>query len=102
MKERKNISQLEVKELIQKGQKVFIIDVRSQEEYNKQHIPNAVNVTIEQIEKGELNIEKDTLIVTVCGKGGGRSESASNYIQNNYNQDVYFLEGGTFGWFMKF
>jgi rhodanese-related sulfurtransferase len=99
MKETKKISQLELKELIQNGQKLLIIDVRSQEEYDKQHIPNAINSPIEQIEKGELDIEKDTIIVTACGKGGGRSESASNYIQKIYSQDVYFLEGGTFGWF---
>ena len=99
MKKTKSISQLELKELIEKGQKVLIIDVRSQEEYEKQHIPNALNITIEQLEKGELNLDKDTLIVTVCGKGGGRSENASNFIRNNYNQDVHFLDGGTFRWF---
>jgi rhodanese-related sulfurtransferase len=99
MKETKSISLTELKKLIQTGQKVLIIDVRSQEEYNSLHIPNAINSTIEQIEKGELNFKKDTIIVTACGKGGGRSESASRYIQNNYSQDVYFLEGGTFGWF---
>lgn len=85
--------------MIQKGQKILIIDVRSQEEYNKQHIPIAVNIPMDQIENRELNIGKDTLIVTVCGKGGGRSESASNYIRNKYKLDVYFLDGGTFDWF---
>lgn len=100
MKGSKQISQLEMKELIQKGQKVLIIDVRSQEEYNKQHIPKAINISIEQIEKEGLKIEKDTIIVTVCGKGGGRSESASIYIRDKYKKlDVYFLDGGTFSWF---
>lgn len=99
MKETKSISQSEVKELIQKGQKILIIDVRSQEEYNKGHIPNAVNISIEQIEMGELDFEKDTIIITACGKGGGRSESASKYIRDKYKLDVYFLEEGTFGWY---
>lgn len=99
MKETKSISQTELKELIQKDQKVLVIDVRSSEEYNNQHIPNAIHIPIEQIEKEGIVVEKDTIIVTVCGKGGGRSEIASNSIRNSNNQNVYFLDGGTFGWF---
>lgn len=99
MKETKSISQSELKEMIQRDQKVLVIDVRSSEEYNKQHIPNAIHIPIEQIEKEGIVVEKDTIIVTVCGKGGGRSESAANSIRNSYNQNVYFLDGGTFGWF---
>lgn len=99
MEKTKSISQSEVKELLKEGQNVLIIDVRSREEYEKQHIPDAINISLEQLEKGALNIEKDTIIVTACGKGGGRSENASNYIRHNYNLTVYFLDGGTFGWF---
>lgn len=99
MKEVKSISKSELKKLILNEQKVVILDVRSHEEYETQHIPKAINVPIEQLENGNFTIENDLLVVTVCGKGGGRSESAANYIQSNYSNPVYFLEGGTFGWF---
>ncbi len=98
MIESKSISQLEINKLIQKGRKILIIDVRSQEEYSEKHILNAINVTIEQIEKEKLVLEKGSIVVTACGKGGGRSEKASNYIKNHYDVEVYFLENGTFGW----
>lgn len=99
MKEAKSISKSELKKWILNEQKVVILDVRSHEEYETQHIPNAINVTIEQLENGNVTIENDLLVVTVCGKGGGRSESAAKSIQSYYSNIVYFLEGGTFGWF---
>lgn len=99
MKEAKSISKSELKKLILNEQKIVILDVRSHKEYENQHIPNAINVTIEQLENGNFTIEDDLLVVTVCGKGGGRSESAAKSIQSNYSNVVYYLEGGTFGWF---
>lgn len=99
MKEAKSISKSELKKLILNEQKVVIFDVRSLEEYETQHIPNAINVSTEQLENSNFTIENDLLIVTVCGKGGGRSESAASYIQLNFSNVVYYLEGGTFGWF---
>ncbi len=95
----KSISEFTLKEMMNSDQKVILVDVRSPGEFNEQHIPNAINLTMEQLENGELNIDENVSVVTVCGKGGGRSESAANYIQSNYSNPVWFLEGGTFGWF---
>jgi rhodanese-related sulfurtransferase len=99
MKELKSITKSELKRMMHTDQKVVILDVRSLEEYDAQHIEKALNISIEQLKNTNSSIEKDVLVVTVCGKGGGRSESAANYIQENYSNAVYFLEGGTIGWF---
>ncbi len=93
-----SISQIEIDKLIQNGDKIIIIDVRNPEEYSEKHIPTAVNIPLEQIESGKVEFEKNTVVVTACGKGGGRSEKAANFIQNQFENEVYFLEGGTFGW----
>ena len=37
-------------------------------------------------------------LVTACGKGGGRSESAAAALAAAGARDVGFLEGGTLGW----
>lgn len=99
MKEAKSISQSELKSLILNGQKTLVIDVRNPEEYQTQHLPMAINLPVEQLENRKLDLEEDVTIVTVCGKGGGRSENAAKFIQSNYSNEVFFLEGGTFGWF---
>lgn len=97
MKKKTSISLAELKQLLDTNKNVQIIDVRSEEEYLERHIPIAKNIPIDKIE--EINISKDEIIITACGKGGGRSEKAAELIRNKTNTTVYFLENGTFGWY---
>jgi rhodanese-related sulfurtransferase len=97
MKKNISISLAELKHLLDTNKNVKIIDVRSEAEYLETHIPIAINISIDKIEV--INIPKDGIIITTCGKGGGRSEKAAELIRNKTNTAVYFLENGTFGWF---
>lgn len=78
---------------------IIVIDVRSEAEYNEKHIPFAIHLPLERIESGTIDLDLQKIIVTACGKGGGRSEKAAKHIRENYIAESYFLEGGTFGWF---
>lgn len=95
------ITLAELKQLLDEKQNIMIVDVRNMEEYFEDHIPFAGNLPIEIIESGVFIPEPNKIIITVCGKGGGRSERAANFLRDNTNNEVYFLEGGTFGWFEK-
>jgi rhodanese-related sulfurtransferase len=91
-------SKTELENLISKDDKLVIIDVRSNEEFNQQHLPKAINIPLDQLEAESKQFSPNTLYVTVCGKGGGRSEQAAQLlIQNGFK--AYFLEDGTLGWF---
>ncbi len=92
------ITRAELKQLRIKNN-IMVIDVRGKEEYNEKHIPFAGNLPIEIIEAGNFIPEPGKIIITACGKGGGRSERSAKYLRENSNNEVYFLEGGTFGWF---
>lgn len=64
----------EILKLIQSGAR--IIDVRTKEEYNEDHYPNAENIPVNEIiEKGFYAKDKNAPIVVYC-KSGGRSETA--------------------------
>jgi rhodanese-related sulfurtransferase len=91
----------ELKQLLDKKENIMLIDVRNKEAYFENHIPFAGNLPIEFIESGSFTPEPGKIIITVCGKGGGRSERAANYLRENTKNEVYFLEGGTFGWLEK-
>jgi rhodanese-related sulfurtransferase len=95
------ITSAELKQLFKNRNSLMVIDVRSKEEYNEKHISFAGNLPIEIIEAGSFIPEPNKIIVTVCGKGGGRSERAANYFRENSTNEVLFLEGGTFGWIEK-
>ena len=92
------ITRAELRRLLKNKVSFMLIDVRSKEEYNEKHIPFASNLPIEIIEAGSFTPEPNKIIITVCGKGGGRSERAANYLRDYNTNKVYFLEGGTFGW----
>lgn len=62
--------------IIIKKQQVKIIDVRRREEYDERHIPGAIHLELSQIDTANLLFDKNDIIVTACGKGGGRSIDA--------------------------
>lgn len=92
---------LEELKRLMKGQKksIKIIDVRNREEYDEQHIPGAINIVISQIDKANELFDKSDSIITVCGKGGGRSADAAERIKQLGFKNSNWLCGGTFGWY---
>lgn len=87
----------EVKKALVRHKKIQIVDVRSAEEFEQAHIPNALNIALTEL-KEKINIlSKDFQIVTVCGKGGGRSSDGAKLLKEmGYNAN--WLCGGTFKW----
>lgn len=85
--------------IILKQQHVKIIDVRSKEEYDQYHIPDAVHLELLNLSAiaNEL-FDKEDILVTACGKGGGRSTQASNILKELGFKNTYWLCGGTQGW----
>lgn len=95
------INKAELSKMLKDGYNVTVIDVRNRKEFEEMHVPFAINIPIEEIESGETTLDTKGIIVTVCGKGGGRSERAADFIRKNLQGEAYFLDGGTFGWFEK-
>lgn len=92
------ITRAELNQLLNNKNNIMVIDVRDKEEYIEKHIPFAGNLPIEIIEAGNFIPEPGKIIITACGKGGGRSERAAKYLREHNKNEVYFLEGGTFEW----
>jgi rhodanese-related sulfurtransferase len=77
---------------------VLIVDVRSAEDYAAGHVAGAIHLALAELEADPTQLPLDRPIVTVCGKGGGRSEAAAACLAAAGARDVGFLEGGTAGW----
>ncbi len=76
-----------------------IIDVRNPKEYAAKHIPGAINFPLNKLENRTKILSKQTIIITACGKGGGRSAQAAELLQRMGFSNARFLCGGTFGWY---
>jgi len=77
---------------------VLILDVRSTEEFASGHVEGAVNIPLDTIGSHATSLPRDRLIVTVCGKGGGRSDRAAQELRTRGFESVRSLCGGTDGW----
>ncbi len=77
----------------------ILIDVRSPGEFALKHIPGAINIPLDELETRSSRFLKSEVIITTCGKGGGRSEQAAALLNQLGFEKVNFLCGGTLGWF---
>jgi MFS family permease len=75
-----------------------VIDVRSADEYRAGHVAGAINVPLELLADRAAELPRDALLVTVCGKGGGRSEQAAAILRDLGFSKVRALCGGTLAW----
>lgn len=81
-------------------QDALILDVRSNDDYKKGHIVNAKNITLSQIEKGnvtEIENQKETPIIVVCESGARASTAANKLVKAGFKQ-VNCLLSGMGGW----
>jgi len=90
----------DLRQLIKQSPELLtIIDVRSPEEYAEKHIPGALNIPLDEIEIRSNELSKQAIIITACGKGGGRSAQAAEKLKQRGFIKAIFLCGGTFGWY---
>ena len=85
--------------LKQSPDKLTILDVRSPEEYAEKHIPGAINIPLPELEYRSKQLSKDIMIITACGKGGGRSAKGAELLKQLGFSNSNYLCGGTFGWY---
>ncbi|MCF8254010.1 MAG: rhodanese-like domain-containing protein [Bacteroidia bacterium] len=93
-----SISKEELKQLMADTKSIQVLDVRSEEEYLLKHIPFAINISLPSIENGAFLPEPNAILITACGRGGGRARKAAAYLQENCTNKVFTLDGGSLGW----
>ena len=87
----------EVKQALKDRKKIQIIDVRSKEEYEQAHIPDALNISLQDLKNSISKLDKDFQFITVCGKGGGRSADGAKLLKE-FGLNAIWLCGGTNKW----
>jgi rhodanese-related sulfurtransferase len=93
----KNISARQARELIDREKDVFILDVRTKEEYNDAHIKGANLIPLHELETNLNKIPKDKKVVVHCAKGK-RSAKACEILKDKGLKELYNMEGGINQW----
>jgi rhodanese-related sulfurtransferase len=77
---------------------VLVLDVRSPAEYADGHIEGAMNLPLDDLPAALARLPAGREIVTVCGKGGGRSDKAAGLLIDHGFRAVRSLCGGMAAW----
>jgi rhodanese-related sulfurtransferase len=92
----RNISSDEAKKLID-NKEVVVLDVRTPEEYQDGHIPNALLVPLQELENKLNDLDKTEPYLVVC-RSGNRSTQASEILTSNSFTNIYNMTGGMNSW----
>jgi MFS family permease len=88
----------ELCQILAKGLPIAILDVRPSDEFRAGHIIRAINIPLDTLSARFGELSKEFSIITVCGKGGGRSEQAAATLRNLGFVSARSLCGGTQAW----
>ena len=93
----KSISAKELNELINSAEKIQIIDVRENFEWDICHIEGALNIPMNLIVESIDKISKDIITVVMCHHGI-RSMNVIHYLESIGYKKLINLDGGIRAW----
>jgi rhodanese-related sulfurtransferase len=74
-----------------------ILDVRRAAEYAGGHVPGAVNVPLDRLDREAAALSRSGVTAVICA-GGYRSSAATSILRRHRFSDVYNVIGGTSAW----
>jgi rhodanese-related sulfurtransferase len=93
------VSAQTVNEKIKNNEKIELIDVRTAEEYEENHISNSLLLPLDQLEGkiATLGFEKDDEIILYCRSGRRSSQAYQIFIKHGFT-NVKSMTGGITEW----
>jgi sulfur-carrier protein adenylyltransferase/sulfurtransferase len=94
------ITAVELKQRLDRGDDLKIVDVREPNEYQINRIPGSVLIPLGDVPKRYNELDPDDVIVVHC-KMGGRSAKAADFLRSVGFKNVLNLKGGVLDWVDK-
>lgn len=91
----KEVNYRQVKQMIAQKPNAILLDVRSKQEYEEEHLPGSIHLCLYDIEKQACQVipDKQQTIIAYCSSGN-RSREAQEILENMGYENVYNLKGG--------
>jgi adenylyltransferase/sulfurtransferase len=94
------ITSVELKQRLDRGDKLTLVDVREPNEYQINRIPGTVLIPLGEVPRRYAELDKDAEIVVSC-KMGGRSAKAADFLRSVGFTRVLNHRGGILDWIDK-
>lgn len=94
----KNISSRDARALMTSKKNVYLLDVRTPQEYSRGKLTGSVLIPINEFEQRLREVPKNKTIVVYCAVGS-RSKLVADYLSQQGYRDVYNMTDGIVGWY---
>jgi len=93
----RDIASPQAKPLLDKGA-IFLLDVRTPQEYQQAHLKGAVLIPINEVERRLGEIPRNRTVVIYCAIGS-RSRVVAGFLAEKGYREVYNMSDGIVGWY---
>jgi glyoxylase-like metal-dependent hydrolase (beta-lactamase superfamily II) len=87
----------ELKERLREQPELQVLDVRRPAEWDAGHVPGALNVPLDRLERDAARLDPARATAVICA-GGYRSSAAASLLEQRSFADLYNVVGGTAAW----
>ena len=94
----KDITSRDAKALLDKNKTVFLLDVRTPQEYSQARLAGSVLIPINELERRVNEIPKNRPVLVYCAVGA-RSKPAAGFLAKQGYKEVYHMTDGLVGWY---
>ncbi len=96
-----NDLEISVEEAHEKYSKnVMLLDVRTKEEWDECHVPNAVLIPLDELQNRLNEVPQDVEVVVMC-RSGARSMTATRMLHAKGFEKTLSMRGGINAWYGK-
>ncbi|MEL6341811.1 MAG: rhodanese-like domain-containing protein [Myxococcota bacterium] len=92
-----SVDRRQAEDLMRQDRDVLIIDVRSKEAFQRNHIADAINMPMGRISLDLAELPALTRFITVCADGTD-SRLAARFLRYRGLDESYYLRGGVHSW----
>ena len=93
-----NILSREAKSLLDANKNIYLLDVRTPQEYSQGKLAGSVLIPLGEFERRIREVPKNKIIIVYCAVGS-RSKPAANFLSQNGYKNVYNMTDGIVGWY---
>jgi rhodanese-related sulfurtransferase len=94
----KNVSSTEAKKLVGQKSNLYLLDVRTPQEFSQAKMKGSVLIPINEIERRIGEVPKNRPILVFCAVGS-RSSQVAGFLVNKGYGEVYNMTDGLVGWY---
>lgn len=87
----------DLKEILEKGGDLQVLDVRRPQEYSAGHVPGASNIPLASLAERQGEVDRKRLTYVICA-GGYRSSAATSILARAGEGKIVNIVGGTGAW----